>query len=72
MSKGFSAIGIVLVLFGTVLSLWSILGTDPRDVRKAGYLDTQSERFKKDKTKVIIGIIFIVAGSISQIIGLFL
>lgn len=32
MSKLLSAIGIVLVLIGTVFSLWSILGTKPTDV----------------------------------------
>lgn len=72
MSKIFSAIGIVLVLIGTVFSLWSILGTDPRNVRKAGYLDASPEHFKKDKIKVIIGTVLIFAGSISQLIGLFL
>ncbi len=72
MSKVFSAIGIILVLTGTVFSLWSILGTDPDDVGRVKYFETQRERFKKDQKKVILGTVLIFAGSISQIIGLFL
>lgn len=72
MSKIFSAIGIVLVLIGTVFSLWSILGTDPSVVGTAGYDDKEQERFKKDQKKVFIGTVLIFAGSISQLIGLFL
>lgn len=42
MSKLLSAIGIVLVLIGTVFSLWSILGTAPKDVGTAGYEEIHS------------------------------
>ncbi len=72
MSKLLSAIGIVLVLIGTVFSLWSILGTKPKDVGTAGYDDSEQERFQKDQKKVFIGTALIFVGSIAQIIGLFL
>lgn len=72
MDKIFSVTGIVLVFIGTVFSLWSILGTASKKVGTAGYHDTQQDNFKKDKTRVMIGIILIFAGSVSQIIGLFL
>lgn len=72
MSKLLSAIGIVLVLIGTVFSLWSILGTASKKVGTADYHDNQQDYFKKDKTRVVIGMILIFAGSVSQIIGLFL
>lgn len=72
MNKILSAIGILLVVIGTIFSLWSILGTKGNDVGTAQWYDHQQESFKKDKIKVIIGTIFIVAGSIFQLIGLFL
>lgn len=72
MSKLLSAIGIVLVLIGTVFSLWSILGTKPKDVGTAGYHDSQQKRFKKDQKNVFIGTVLIFMGSILQIAGLFL
>lgn len=72
MSKIISAVGIVLVLFGTILSLWSILGTKTKNIGTANYYDNQQDNFKKDKIKVLIGIILISLGSLLQIIGLFL
>ena len=72
MSKFFSAIGIVLVLTGTVFSLWSILGTKPKDVGTARYNDSAQGRFKKDQKKVFIGTALISLGSFLQIVGLFL
>lgn len=72
MSKILSAIGILLVVAGTIFSLWSILGTKSEYVGTAYWYDHQPESFKKDKIKVIIGIILIIIGSIFQIIGLFL
>lgn len=72
MSKILSTIGIILVLIGTVLSLWSILRTDPEKVQSAGDYDAQQKNFKKNKPRVIFGIILISIGSLLQIIGLFL
>lgn len=57
MNRILSAIGIVLVLIGTVFSLWSILETDPEDVQTAKYFDCQQKDFKKTKQKVIFGIV---------------
>ncbi len=72
MSKILSAIGILLVLVGTVFSLWSILGTKGDYVQTARWYDHQRESFKRDKKKVIIGTVLIILGSIFQIIGLFI
>ena len=72
MSKILSTIGIILVVTGTIFSLWSILGTKGNYVGTAHWFDHQQESFKKDKMKVIIVTILIVAGSIFQIIGLFI
>lgn len=72
MSKFFSAIGIVLVLTGTVFSLWSILGTDPAKVQTAGEFDDQQKNFKRNKPRVVFGTVLIFAGSVLQIVGLFL
>lgn len=70
MSKWMSVIGLILVTAGTILSLWSFLGTKAKSVQTAGWQDHQQEYFRKDKKKVIIGIILIVVGTILQIIGI--
>ena len=72
MSKILSTIGIILVVTGTIFSLWSILGTKRNYVGTAHWYDHQQENFKRDKIKVVIGTILIVIGSIFQIIGLFI
>ena len=72
MSKILSTVGILLVVLGTIFSLWSILGTKAEYVGTAEHFDNQQNIFKKDKRKVIIGTILIVLGSIFQISGLFL
>lgn len=72
MSKILSTIGILLVVFGTIFSLWSILGTKCNNVGTAYYYDHQQESFKKNKTNVVTGTILIIIGSVVQIIGLFL
>ena len=72
MSKILSTIGIILVVAGTILSLWSILATKGNYVQTADWYDHQQENFKKDKRKVIIGTISIIIGSTLQIIGLFI
>ena len=72
MSKFLGVVGILSVVVGTIFSLWSILGTKCNYVGTAHWYDHQQESFTKDKRKVIIGTILIIAGSIFQIIGLFL
>lgn len=72
MSKLLSAISIVLVLIGTVFSLWSILGTDPNKVQTARDHDDQQKNFRKNKPRVVFGTVLISLGSLLQIVGLFL
>lgn len=72
MSKLLSAIGILLVLIGTVFSLWSILWTKTKDVGTAGYNDNHQDYFRKDKIRVVLGTVLISLGSLLQIVGLFI
>ncbi len=72
MSEFLSAIGIILVVTGTIFSLWSVLGTKGDYVQTVDWHAHQQENFKKDKKKVIVGTILIICGSIFQIIGLFI
>lgn len=72
MNKILSSIGILLVLVGTVFSLWSILGTKGDYVQTVEWYRHQQENFKRDKKKVIRGTFLIILGSIFQIIGLYL
>lgn len=72
MSKFLSIIGILLVMAGTIFSLWSILITKGNYVGTTHWYDHQQESFKRDKKKVIIGAVLIILGSIFQIIGLFI
>lgn len=71
MSKYTSIVGIILVMIGTIFSLWSILGTKGNYVGTADWFNHQQENFKKDKKKVIIGTILIITGSFLQIIVMF-
>ena len=48
MSKILSTIGIILVVAGTIFSLWSILGIKGNCVQTADWYDHQQENFKKD------------------------
>lgn len=72
MSEFLSAAGIVLVLIGTVLSLWSILGTKIKSVGTVERHDNQRDYFKKDKIRVVFGTVLICFGSLLQIVGLYL
>lgn len=69
MQKIISVIGILVVMIGTIFSLWSIITTKTKNVGTAQYFDNQQEYFRKDKKKVIIGAILIFVGSIMQILG---
>lgn len=73
MDKILSVIGIILVMIGTVFSLWSILSTKVKYYGTCEWFSNLSDDFEKDKKKVIIGtILIIMGGSILQIVGLFL
>lgn len=69
MQKCYTVIGIIIVMIGTVLSLWSILSTKTDDYGTVWYWDNQPDAFKKEKPRVIVGCVMIVIGSIMQIIG---
>ena len=69
MNKFISVIGIILVMVGTILSLWSVLKTKGDEVQTPVWHDHQQKNFKKDKKKVIIGTGLIIWGSLFQIIG---
>ncbi len=49
MDKIVSAVGIVLVMIGTIFSLWSVLGTKGDCVQTANWYDHQQENFKRYK-----------------------
>lgn len=69
MSNYISILGLILVTAGTILSLWSVLGTKTKDVGTAGWHDNQQRNFRKEKRNVIIGTILIVLGTLFQIAG---
>lgn len=71
MSKYISIVGIILIMIGTIFSLWSVLGTKGDYVQTVNWYEHQQENFKRDKKKIIVGTIFIILGSIFQIAGLF-
>lgn len=70
MDKFLSAIGIVLVMIGTIFSLWFILATKTQYYGTCGWFSNLQDNFKRDKKKVIIGTMLIIIGSIFQIVGL--
>ena len=70
MNKYISITGIILVMVGTILSLWSVLKTKGDEPQTAFWHDHQQENFKKDKKKVIVGTVLIILGSLFQIIGI--
>lgn len=72
MNKCINILGLVLVMIGTIFSLWSVLGTRSDIVQTAGYQDHLQENFKKDKKKVVLGTILIILGTLFQIIGVFI
>lgn len=69
MNKFISIIGIILVMVGTILSLWSVLKTKGDEVQTPVWHDHQQENFKKEKKKVIVGTVLIILGSLFQITG---
>lgn len=71
MGKWISLFGLVFVLLGTLLTLWSIINTKVEDVGTWDELAHRQENFKKEKNKVIWGISLIILGNILQGIGLF-
>ena len=66
----YSIAGIIFVFVGTAFSLWSII---TKDIAKAETWEAVKDAgadAKKEKKKVITGIILILVGSILQIIGI--
>ncbi len=73
MGKYLSLIGIIMVMIGTIFSLFSILTTNSNEIGTYGYMGKkQQEDFKKQKKQVIIGMIIIVIGSGFQVVALFI
>lgn len=72
MGKSVSVIGIILVMIGTIFSLWSILTTKEKYYGTCEWIKGWQENFKKDKKKVFKGTILIIAGSVAQIVGLYI
>lgn len=72
MGKYISIVGIILVMIGTIFSLWSILGTKSKYYGSVELFENQHTNFKQDKRRVIIGTAWIITGSILQIVGLFI
>ncbi len=64
-----SIIGIILVFVGTTLSLWCIMTNDTKKAGTWRGVKEQGEDAKREKTWVIVGMCFILIGSILQIIG---
>ena len=71
-AKWLNAIGIFLTMGGTILTLWTILVTDPRMAGTYKELKDRHELFPKEQSKVRIGCGIIAVGGILQIIGQFL
>lgn len=72
MDKVINVIGIVIVAFGSVLSLWTIITTKTSFVGTCADWDSKPEQLKKEKPLVVLGCIFIVSGSILQILSNFI
>lgn len=74
MGKIIGVIGIVFVMIGTILSLWSIITTNSNFVGTVASFDGEliQKDFKKQKKQVIIGSLIIIIGSIMQCFALFL
>ncbi len=69
MEKILNIVGIIIVAFGTVLSLCTIITTKMSFVGTCADYDSKPKQFKKEKMLVIVGCVFIISGSILQIIS---
>lgn len=69
MVKFLNIVGILIVAFGSVLSLWTIITTKTSFVGTCADYDSKPKQFKKEKMLVIVGCILIISGSILQIIS---
>ena len=69
--KMLSAIGILLSVFGTVLTLWTTFTTSTKYVGTCDEYVNRPLKFPKEKRRVIIGVILIITGGILQVVGLF-
>lgn len=71
MDKILSAIGILLSVFGTVLTLWTTFTTSIKYVGTCNEYINRPFEFPKEKRRVVIGVILIIIGGILQVVGLF-
>ena len=74
MERIISLTGILLVMIGTVFSLWSILTTRTSSVGTYGDMDGKKQQYvlKKQKREVFIGTLMICMGSMLQCVAMFL
>lgn len=72
MDKILSAIGILLSVFGTVLTLWTTFTTSTKYVGTCDEYVNRPLEFPKEKRRVIMGMALIAMGGLFQILGLFL
>ena len=70
--KIISAIGIAMATIGTVVTLWTILHTNPKTVGTWGELENRNKEFPKEQCKARAGYFLIVIGGFLQIVGLFM
>lgn len=69
MDKCFTIIGLILSVFGTILTLWTMFITSKKVAGTWGELASRNESFPKEKRRAIIGCILIAIGGLLQIIG---
>lgn len=72
MKNTISALGIILSMVGTLLTLWTILSTKSSYAGTAAEFDNHHKEFPKQKAQAIIGFIAILLGGILQIWGLYI
>ena len=70
-AKIINAIGIALATIGTVITLWTILQTNPKSAGTWGELAERHKVFPKEQRRARIGITLIVLGGFLQIVGQF-
>ncbi len=69
--KIISAIGIAMATIGTVVTLWTILHTNPKTGGTLGELANRNREFPKEQRKARSGYALIIFCGFLQVIGLF-
>lgn len=69
MGKCFTIIGLILSVFGTILTLWTTFITSKKYAGTWKELASRNKSFPKEKSRVIFGCILISIGGLLQIIG---